>query len=77
MPGEYKGVRPEQKIRKIDGHAQSLTHNNKADGLIKIYATTASLPSAADLPNGSILIDEQASELLVVVGGAFLAAALS
>lgn len=77
MPGEYKGVRPEQKVLKIDGHAQSLTHNNKSDGILKIYDTTAELPAADTLPNGTIIIDAQASELLVVVAGAYLAASIS
>lgn len=77
MPGEYKGVRPEQKITKIDGHTQAFTHNNKADGAFKVYAATADLPAADTLPNGTILIDAQASELLVVVAGAYLAASIS
>jgi len=77
MSGEYKGVRPEQRVRKIDGHAQGLTGNNKADGLVKIYTTTASLPDPASIPDGTVVIDSEASELLVVIAGAFLAAALS
>lgn len=78
MPdSNYNGVRSEQKVQKIDGHAQALTGNSKADGFLKIYDATADLPDAGTLPNGTVIVDAEASELLIIVAGAYLAVAIA
>jgi hypothetical protein len=71
MAQDYKGVRPETLVRKIDGVPQG-EHgkSSKAEGLF-LVATTSDLPDASTLPEGCVVYDSLTNQLKIVVGGAY------
>jgi hypothetical protein len=77
MGDEYKGVPAETKITKIGDHAQAAVNSNKSEGLIGLYATTAELPTASTLTNGTLVYDEQAAKLYIVTSGSYKGVTLS
>lgn len=67
-------VRPEQKVRKINKLAQADSgRSRKMDGLVPFYAT-ASLPDAAQLPDGVLAFDTTAAKLKITSAGAWILA---